>query len=503
MFGFGDDEEEAAAPQPQLEPWKQELLKRRNVQVGPQVAQANPGVVQRKLDEIPVAETYDAIKADDSKINEAKETADNDNFTASMFQGLSTAFAGPKYTNDSFYDGLRKRSDGKVDAARNDKQELIKNYLQKNELQRQGVKDGQDAAMFGLDTQKKGLDIQKGQGDNAKHLPDSKVSVTYKPITAKMLGIPVSQLDGVSYEDQLKMVAARTSWVNANSGGKSGPVTLQHINITDPVTKKTKTRAWNPQTNELSPMKQRNPTTGELEEFDHDAGFANTIVNGNLVNRTEGTSTPVVNSDGRTLPQVINEQKGKDAATVANANAGAKLDVEVADADAAQAKWNEAKARIEDLRKQAIKEGVTGPIRGRAEGFLVDNNLPFASKAGADLNNTMELQGQAYALKMTGLSATDAQMIRFMKVQPKPLLPSGEHDPLYQGKMASWENSIKQFADTKRKQRDLVKGQPQAAPQAGVTPNTPPADPNTKEINGDIWKKNPATGKWAKQPKQP
>ena len=469
MFGFGDDEEEQAVPQaPQLEPWKQELLKRRNVAVGPQVAQANPGVVQSKLDEIPVAETYDAIKADDSKINDAKAAADKDNLTSSIFQGISTAFAGPKYTNDSFYEGLRKRSDGKVDAARNEKQELIKNYLQKNDLKRQETKDGQDATMFGLNTQKAGLDIQKGQWDNASLDPNSKVSQAYDGIFAKALGMSPEQLKDMSYDDKLKMyqVVAREKdrgasfaqgWETKEIKGDDGNTMIVRVNKN---------------TGEIGQTFKKNPETGKLEPITLQKGYAPAIngATGTIMPRAiGGEAQPIKTVDGQNLVDVQTERKGIDARTTGLADAGVKADVAVAGAQAAENRFNGIEAQIDALLPKAAADGVTGQVAGRIAEWAIEKGIPI-SEAGTQLYTTLQKEGANYVREISGLSSTDQEYQRLMSTMPRPLLANGTADPNFKGKMAVWKADVGKSKKAKEDTRDLIKANAGAPTQTATTP---------------------------------
>jgi hypothetical protein len=467
MFGFGDEEEETPTPQaPQLEPWKQELLKRRNVAVGPQVAQANPGVVQKKLDEIPVAETYDAIKADDSKINDAKAAADKDNLTSSIFQGISTAFAGPKYTNDSFYDGIRKRSDGKVDTARNEKQELIKNYLQKNDLKRQEVKDGQDATMFGLNTQKAGLDIQNSQFDISSADPNSKTSNAYRPIIAKKMGLSAEKLAGVSYDDMLKMLNAHNAGLNHN-----GP-TKNQIVETKGADGNTVYTTINPVTRAVEGVRKLNPATGQYEEIELPKSYAPVVNNatGTIAPRAiGGEAQPIKTVDGQNLVDVQTGRKAIDAAAVDTAQAGVKADVAVAGSQAAENRFNAVESQINDLLPKAEADGVTGPIAGRLTEFAVKNNLPV-SEAATQLDTLMQREGAAYVRDISGLSSTDQEFQRLMSSMPRPLV-GGKGDPAFQGKMAAWKADVGKAKKLKEDTRDLIKAN--SVPTQAAT--TPPA----------------------------
>jgi hypothetical protein len=85
---------------------------------------------------------YDRIASDESGITKAKDDADHQKLMASVFEGISTAFAGPEKTNKSFFQGMRADADNKVSGAKSERAQKLKDLLDRSNLQREDTKFG-------------------------------------------------------------------------------------------------------------------------------------------------------------------------------------------------------------------------------------------------------------------------------------------------------------------------------------------------------------------------
>jgi hypothetical protein len=143
-MGMFDTEDEDQQQPSSADFVRQYLLKKRALgpsEAGPPVDAASPAVQDRIVDQAPLADKYEAVAADNRDVEAAKKDASDNAFTASLFQGLSTALAGPGKTNAGFYEGLRQRAESGADDAQRAKAAKLQDLLTKSNLVRQGKQD--------------------------------------------------------------------------------------------------------------------------------------------------------------------------------------------------------------------------------------------------------------------------------------------------------------------------------------------------------------------------
>lgn len=414
------------------------------------------------------AESYNEIASDNSAVDAANKDAGSKKMWAGVIQGLSQAFAGPKNTDSSFYDGLRADQDNKVTSAKSERAQKLSDLLTQSKLKRQDVTDGREDTEF------------KWKGDNVD--PNSPKAVTTRAVMSKKLGVDPKAFDGLGFDDTLKVAKQLQDFKEAAARAASGgDKRFQQSTILMP-DGTSAIAGYDTATNTvtLSTMTNTggNATKAYAPKYDATTGSIIPAVPG-------AVASPVTMPDGSPLSDVRTGLEGERAYVKGTAKQQVTDEQAVQDADANVNKVAELEKSWTGLYDKAAKEGMfgnTGPIAGKA--------ASAASKFGIDMGDAtnqadpqITREASNYIREQSGLSSTDSEFKRLMSTIPT----LGVDREVFVARMKAWQEDVARAAEKARAKAAPVGGQAPAAQAAEVPP------PSTAEVE----RKDPKSGRTA------